>query len=285
MTVNELIASVSIQQSHLPNPKQSIGKIHRDSRKVEVNDVFVAMVGTQVDGHRYVENLLSKKLALVVVSDRFVFEKITKMEVNAILVEDTKEALAYLASEYYGHPSKELKVVGVTGTNGKSSTVLLLHQMATQLSLKSGVISTLYMHNGAEISSTINTTPDSLTTQRLFREMVDNGCQYVFMEVSSHGIHQKRTFGIAFDIAVFTNITHDHLDYHRTFKEYLYCKKELFDHLSREAYALVNIDDKNGQIMWQNSKAQKKSMAIRNATADFNLKIIENQLSGLVLRV
>ncbi|MDI1257183.1 MAG: UDP-N-acetylmuramoyl-L-alanyl-D-glutamate--2,6-diaminopimelate ligase [Flavobacterium sp.] len=259
----------------------TIGKIEFDSRKVEENDIFVAIRGAVSDGHEFINTAISKG-ATVIVCDSF--PEIIVTGVTYIKVKDTNNALAFMAANYYDNPSQNLKLVGITGTNGKTTIASLLYQLFKKAGFKVGLLSTVkILVDDIEYKAT-HTTPDSLTINRFLKEMNDVGVEYCFMEVSSHGIHQKRTEALHFVGGVFTNLSHDHLDYHPTFAEYRDVKKLFFDHLPRTAFALVNIDDKNGLVMLQNTYASKKTYALKSY-ADYKAQILENQLSGLLLKV
>ena len=249
-----------------------------DSRKARVDDVFFAIRGASVDGHDFIPQVLANGCTLIVA------EEIDSVPegVTFIKVKDSSEALALMASNFFDRPSAKLKLVGVTGTNGKTTTTTLLHKLYTKLGYHCGLLSTVVNRIGdREIPST-HTTPDPVSLNALLAEMVADGCSHCFMEVSSHAVHQKRIGGLDFKGAVFTNITHDHLDYHKTFAEYIRVKKSYFDGLNSEAFALTNADDKNGMVMLQNTAAQKHTYALKSP-ADFKVKVLENQFSGLVL--
>ncbi|MCL4156228.1 UNVERIFIED_CONTAM: hypothetical protein GTU68_019827, partial [Idotea baltica] len=227
-----------------------IRNIDFDSRKIAINDAFVAIKGSSVDGHEYI-NLAIKQGAMVVVCEKLPHNlnpKVTYVQVN-----DATKALAIMASNYYGMPSKNLKLVGVTGTNGKTTIATLLYQLFKNAGYKVGLLSTVkIMVDDLEYKAT-HTTPDSLTINRYLKEMNDEGVEFCFMEVSSHGIHQNRTESLYFEGGIFTNLSHDHLDYHDSFDEYRDVKKSFFDKLPRESFALINVDDKNGLVMLQNT--------------------------------
>ncbi len=257
----------------------NVSKISFDSREVIEQSIFVALVGTQVDGHQFITTAI-KKGASVIVCENIPDE--LSEETTYIQVKDGHQALALLAVNFYDNPSQDLKLIGVTGTNGKTTTTTLLHNVFMDLGYKTGLLSTVVNKIGAtEIPST-HTTPNPVALNELLRKMVDEGCEYCFMEVSSHAIHQNRISGLEFDVAGFTNISHDHLDYHKTFKEYIYAKKQFFDELNNTATAIVNIDDPNGLIMVQNSSAKIRTIALKTV-ADYKVKIVENSFSGLVL--
>lgn len=259
----------------------TISSIEVDSRSVEKSCVFVAIKGLTSDGHNYIKQVIKDK-AVAVVCEHFPSE--IKEGITYIKVKDTREAIANMASNFYGNPSSKLKLVGITGTNGKTTTATLLYSLFNKLGYTTGLISTVVNYVGKNEYKATHTTPDVLELNSLLAKMVEQGCDYCFMEVSSHAIDQNRIEGIEYSGAVFTNISHDHLDYHKNFKEYIRVKKLLFDGLSNTAFALYNSDDRNGQIMVQNTKAKTKSFAIKDL-ADFRLKILENNISGLVLRI
>jgi UDP-N-acetylmuramoyl-L-alanyl-D-glutamate--2,6-diaminopimelate ligase len=252
-----------------------------DSRKVGKGDLFIAVSGTQVDGHDFIDDVIKKEVFAIVC------EKLPAAlndNVAYIRVENSAEALGIIASNYYGNPSKDLHIVGVTGTNGKTTTATLLFDLFRGLGYKCGLISTVENKIGEEVKASTHTTPDSIQIQVLLAEMLKKGCTHCFMEVSSHSIDQRRIFGIEFDGGIFTNISHDHLDYHKTFEEYIKAKKLFFDILPKAAFALVNVDDKRGKIMLQNTRARKKTFAIRN-TANYKAKVLSNTFEGLELNV
>lgn len=259
----------------------SVGKIEFDSRKIESDDVFVAIRGTVSDGHDFIEKAISLG-AMAVVCE--VVPETTHDGITYVQVADTSLALAYMSANYYGDPSAKLKLVGVTGTNGKTTIASLLYQMFKKAGYKVGLLSTVKILVDNKEYKATHTTPDSLTINHYMNEMVEEGCDYCFMEVSSHGIHQKRTEGLHFTGGVFTNLSHDHLDYHPTFAEYRDVKKSFFDNLPKTAFAITNIDDKNGPVMLQNTKAKKRTYALKTY-ADYRAQILENQLSGLLLKI
>ncbi len=258
-----------------------LSQVDSDSRTVKQNSVFVAVKGTQVDGHEFIAKAIELG-AIAIVCEVMPEDRVKG--VTYVQVKDSHQALALLAANFYGNPSRELKMIGVTGTNGKTTTTTLLHDVFTDLGYKSGLLSTVVNKIGEKEIPATHTTPNPIALNALLREMVDERCLYCFMEVSSHAIHQNRVAGLDFDIAGFTNISHDHLDYHKTFKEYIYAKKKLFDDLSSNATAIINSDDSNGVVMVQNSKATVKTMALKTV-ADYKVKIIENTFSGLVLNL
>jgi len=258
-----------------------IKKIAFDSRRVDQKTLFVAQKGLLFDGHNFIEKAI-KTGAVAIICEAFpikIHKNITYIQVN-----DSNEALAILASNYYDNPSEKLKLIGVTGTNGKTTIATLLYTLYKNAGYKSGLLSTIKIVVDENEFPATHTTPDSLTINQYLNKMVLQGVSHCFMEVSSHGIHQKRTTGLTFEGGVFTNLTHDHLDYHNSFATYRDVKKSFFDQLPKEAFALVNIDDKNGEIMLQNTKAKKYTYALKTV-ADYKGKIIENQFDGLLLSI
>ncbi|OIQ22525.1 MAG: UDP-N-acetylmuramoyl-L-alanyl-D-glutamate--2,6-diaminopimelate ligase [Flavobacterium sp. MedPE-SWcel] len=259
----------------------AINKIEFDSRLIVAGDVFVAIRGTQSDGHNYIEKAISLG-AIAVVCETLPetdFEGVTFVN-----VQNSGGALAFMASNFYNIPSQDLKLVGITGTNGKTTIASLLYQLFTNAGYKTGLLSTVKVMVGDKEYKATHTTPDSLTINRCLNEMVEAGVEYCFMEVSSHGIHQNRTTGLEFTGGVFTNLSHDHLDYHSSFAEYRDVKKIFFDELPKTAFALVNVDDKNGLVMLQNTRAKKLVYALKTY-ADYKAQILENQLSGLLMKI
>ena len=252
-----------------------------DSRAVAAGDLFIALVGTQSDGHQFIGKALDLGATCIVCQE---FPAELREGITWIKVQDTQEALAHLAANFYGNPSNQLKLVGVTGTNGKTTVATLLYQLYKTAGYKTGLLSTVkIMVDQTEYKAT-HTTPDSITINRFLAQMVYEGVDYCFMEVSSHGIHQKRTAGLSFAGGIFTNLSHDHLDYHANFAEYRDVKKQFFDELAPQSFALTNIDDKNGAVMLQNTKARRCSYALKSM-ADYRAQILENQLGGLLLKV
>jgi UDP-N-acetylmuramoyl-L-alanyl-D-glutamate--2,6-diaminopimelate ligase len=258
-----------------------IGKIDFDSRKIEKNDLFVAIRGTISDGHDYISKAIDLGASAIICDS---FPEDIAEGVTYIQVKDTNAALAVVAANYFGNPSQKLQLVGVTGTNGKTTIASLLYQLYKKAGHKVGLLSTVkIMVDDVEYKAT-HTTPDSITINSYLAKMVESGVDYCFMEVSSHGVHQKRTEALHFVGGVFTNLSHDHLDYHPTFAEYRDVKKSFFDHLPKTAFALSNIDDKNGSVVLQNTVAKKCSYALKSY-ADYKAQILESQLSGLLLKV
>lgn len=258
-----------------------INEINFDSRKVRQNDVFVAQKGVTVDGHQFINKAISLG-AIAIICEEIPAEK--KEGVTYVEVEDSNIALAIMASNFYNNPSEKLQLVGVTGTNGKTTVATLLYQLFKKAGFSVGLLSTVkIIINNVEYEAT-HTTPNPLAINKYLDEMLEAGVEYCFMEVSSHGIHQKRTEGLHFTGGIFTNLSHDHLDYHSSFSEYRDVKKMFFNQLPKSAFALVNIDDKNGSIMMQNTKAKKQTYALKTL-ADFKAKILEKRFSGSLVVV
>jgi UDP-N-acetylmuramoyl-L-alanyl-D-glutamate--2,6-diaminopimelate ligase len=259
----------------------TISKIEFDSRKIELNDVFVAIRGTLSDGHDYIEKALALGAIAVICEE---FPSVIVNGVTYVKVKDSNEAFAFLAANYYDNPSENIRLVGITGTNGKTTIASLLYQLFKKAGYKVGLLSTVKIMVDEQEFKATHTTPDSLTINKYLDLMVQEGCEFCFMEVSSHGVHQKRTEALRFVGGVFTNLSHDHLDYHNTFAEYRDVKKSFFDSLTKDAFAITNIDDKNGLVMLQNTKAKKLSYALKSY-ADYKAQILENQLTGLLLKI
>ena len=259
----------------------AVRNIEFDSRKVELNDVFVAIKGTVSDGHSYITKA-AENGALVIICE--ILPETIINGITYIQVADSHKALAIMAANYFENPSENIKLIGITGTNGKTTISTLLYDLFTAAGYKTGLISTVKVMVGSTRYEAKRTTPDSITINKYLDEMVQEGVEFCFMEVSSHGIHQKRTEGLHFSGGIFTNLSHDHLDYHKDFKEYRDVKKKFFDQLPKSAFALVNIDDKNGAYMLQNSKAKKYTYALKSY-ADYKVQILENQFTGLLLKI
>ena len=278
--LKDILYKLAIEAVH-GSAEVAVGKIEFDSRKIEKNDVFVAIRGSVSDGHEFIEKAIELGAAAIVCD---VFPKNFEKDVVYVQVKDTNKALAFMAANYFGNPSEKLKLVGITGTNGKTTIASLLYQLFKKAGFKVGLISTVkILVDDIEYKAT-HTTPDSLTINYYLAEMSDAAVDYCFMEVSSHGIHQKRTEALHFVGGVFTNLSHDHLDYHPTFAEYRDVKKSFFDNLSKSAFVLTNVDDKNGAVMLQNTVANKRTYALKTY-ADYKAQILENQLSGLLLKI
>jgi UDP-N-acetylmuramoyl-L-alanyl-D-glutamate--2,6-diaminopimelate ligase len=278
--LRDLLYKVAIEAVNGPTDVAVTG-VEFDSRKIRKGDVFVAIRGTQSNGHEFIAKAIAQGAA-VVVCEELPADVITA--VTYVQVQSASAALAYMAANLYGNPSRSLKLTGVTGTNGKTTIASLLYMLFRNAGYKAGLLSTVkVMVNDREYAAT-HTTPDSLTINKYLREMVDEGVDFCFMEVSSHGIHQNRTEGLEFAGGIFTNLSHDHLDYHASFAEYRDVKKSFFDHLPKGAFALTNADDKNGNVMLQNTAAKKLTYGLKTY-ADFRAQILENQLSGLLLKI
>jgi UDP-N-acetylmuramoyl-L-alanyl-D-glutamate--2,6-diaminopimelate ligase len=278
--LKDIFYKVAIESVH-GSTDLTIEKIEFDSRKVSNNDIFVAIKGTLSDGHQFIDKAVSLGASVIVCE---VLPTTLSENCTYVKVQNSNQALAFLSANYYDNPSEKLKLVGITGTNGKTTIASLLYQMFKKAGYKVGLLSTVkIMVDELEYKAT-HTTPDSLTINKYLDEMVAVGCEFCFMEVSSHGIHQKRTESLHFEGGVFTNLSHDHLDYHETFAEYRDVKKSFFDGLPKSAFAITNIDDKNGEVMFQNTAARKKTYALKTY-ADFKAQILENQLTGLVLKI
>jgi len=252
-----------------------------DSRQAKKFSLFVAVKGTQMDGHDYIAQAIKQGSQAIICET--LPENLVK-DVNYVQVKNSRYAAGIIASNFFDNPSEDLKLVGVTGTNGKTTTATLLYELFVGLGYKVGLISTVRnLINGVEVAAT-HTTPDPINLNKLLAEMVGAGCEFCFMEVSSHALHQHRVAGLNFKGAIFTNITHDHLDYHETFSNYIAAKKMLFDGLSSKAFALINVDDKNGEVMVQNTKAKVVTYGLKSM-ADRKAKILENNLTGLILNI
>ncbi|MCI4648317.1 UDP-N-acetylmuramoyl-L-alanyl-D-glutamate--2,6-diaminopimelate ligase [Phaeodactylibacter sp.] len=277
-TLETLLEPVKVLAANGPLG-QEVESLQFDSRKVKRGDVFIAIRGTQVDGHDYIASAVEKGATAIIAET---LPETLPDHLASVQVADSAKALGEMASLFYGEPSKQLKLVGVTGTNGKTTTVTLLHELFLKLGYKAGLLSTVRNKIGETPLPATHTTPDALSVQALLREMVDAGCDYAFMEVSSHAAHQRRIAGLNFDGAVFTNITHDHLDYHKTFKAYIEAKKMFFDMLPDTAFALVNIDDRRGEVMLQNTLAKRYTYSLRSM-ANFRAKLLDNSVTGLQL--
>ena len=281
MILSELLTAIEPIEV-IGSTEKEIKGLHFDSRKVGQGDLFVAQVGTAVDGHTFIEGCVEKGAAAVVLSDRAFMHD--AKGVTYILVENTDKALGLLASKWFGEPSKALTLVGVTGTNGKTTIATLLYKLVRALGHKAGLLSTVVNYIENEAVPATHTTPDAIELNGLLRRMVDAGCEYAFMEVSSHAIAQERIAGLDFDGALFTNLTRDHIDYHKTFDNYRDTKKRLFDGLKKTAFAVTNKDDKNGLVMTQNCKADVKTYSTRSL-ADYKAQILEEGFEGMMLNI
>ena len=263
------------------NTAVPVTALHIDSRKVVKGDVFIAIKGVAADGHQFIDSVVEKGAVAIVCE---VMPDNLKEGVTYVQVENSSAAAGYMAHNFYGQPSEKVKLVGVTGTNGKTTIATLLYKLFTALGYKCGLLSTVQNHIGNEIVPATHTTPDSISLNALLKRMVDEGCTHVFMETSSHALHQQRVAGLKYVVGLFSNITHDHLDYHKTFDEYIRVKKSFFDGLSADAHAISNADDKRGAVMLQNTLAHKYFYSLRTM-AEFKGKILENGLTGLVMTI
>ncbi len=278
MILSDILNGVDVLDI-LGNKEIEISEIVFDSRKAVKNSLYIAIKGTLVDGHQYIPSAIEKGAKAIVCE---VLPEQKEEGIIYIKVENSSKVLGLLASNFYGNPSEKLTLVGVTGTNGKTSVSTLLFDIFKKMGYSSVLISTVEYRIGDEVFPSTHTTPDIITLNKILSKAVEQGCQYAFMEVSSHGIHQGRIDGLNFRIAGFTNITHDHLDYHKTFLEYLNTKKRFFDELPQTAVAITNIDDKNGLVMLQNTKAKKKTYAVKTL-ADYHGKLLELDFNGMLL--
>jgi UDP-N-acetylmuramoyl-L-alanyl-D-glutamate--2,6-diaminopimelate ligase len=276
----DILKSIEVLQVQ-GGTNQYLTGIAFDSRKVFQGVLFVAFKGTQTDGHDYIEQAISAGAAAVVCEQ---WPVKVPAQIAVIQVKNSANALSKLASAYYDHPSGKFKLVGITGTNGKTTTVTLLHRLFTGLGYKSGCFTTIRNYIGDKTLEATHTTPDPVQLNRIMKDMVDAGCEYVFMEVSSHALVQERVAGLQFAGGIFSNITHDHLDYHKTFEEYIRAKKLFFDNLPAESFSLINADDRNGRIIVQNTPSRVSYFGIRSM-AEFKGRILESQASGMLLNI
>ncbi|HTG56577.1 MAG TPA: UDP-N-acetylmuramoyl-L-alanyl-D-glutamate--2,6-diaminopimelate ligase, partial [Niabella sp.] len=252
-----------------------------DSRSVQPGHLFIALKGVAADGHQFIAKAIQSGASAIVCE---VLPEAIDQAVTYVQVEDSAAAAGIIAHNFYGRPSTRVKLVGVTGTNGKTTVATLLYQLFSALGYKCGLLSTVQNHIGSKVVAATHTTPDAVQLNRLLGQMVEEGCSYVFMEVSSHAINQRRIEGLEFAVAIFTNISHDHLDYHKTFDEYIRVKKQFFDKLPKSAFAITNIDDKRGMVMVQNTMAAVKTYSLK-AVSDFKGKILDNGIMGLHMLV
>ena len=280
MKLEEVIKKIDIIEviGHTDN---EISGIHIDSRKVDQRHLFVAVKGTQTDGHAYISKAIEKGASAIVCET---IPDITEENVTYIKVKDTEDCVGKLATTFYGDPTNKLELIGVTGTNGKTTIATLLYNMFRKFGYKVGLISTVCNYIDDKAIPTEHTTPDPITLNKLLGQMADEGCKYVFMEVSSHSVAQKRIGGLKFAGGIFTNLTRDHLDYHGTVDNYLKAKKTFFDNLSKKAFALINLDDKNGMIMVQNTKAKIHTYSLRSIS-DFKGKVLEDGFEGMLIDI
>lgn len=279
MLLRDVLYKVSIR-SVSGSTDIAVKDIQIDSRRVQPGTLFIAIKGVAADGHQFIEKAIESG-AVAIISETQVA---SREGVTMLQVENSSAASGYIASNFFGQPSSKMKVVGVTGTNGKTTIATLLYKLFTALGYKCGLLSTVDNHIGDRVVPATHTTPDPISLNRLMKEMLDEGCTHVFMEVSSHAVAQHRTTSLEFDGGLFSNITHDHLDYHKTFDEYIRVKKAFFDGLSSSAFAISNADDKRGEVMLQNTNAKKYYYSLKTLV-DFKGKIIENGLAGLVMNI
>lgn len=280
MNINEFINIIPLTKL-IKNNEGDFIKLEFDSRKVNKGDLFVAIKGSITDGHNYIKDVINKNVSIVVCEE---LPENPNPRITWIQVRCSAETLAIISSTYYNNPSSKLKLIGITGTNGKTTIASSLYNLMSEMGYNCGLISTnRIIINDVQLPAT-HTTPDTLSLNEIINKMVDKACEYCFMEVSSHAVHQKRICGLYFYAGVFTNLSHDHLDYHKNFAEYLIAKKAFFDNLPETAFALTNFDDKNGKIMTQNTKAKKLGYAIKSH-ADYKCRIIEKHIDGMLLKI
>ncbi|MEM9935355.1 MAG: UDP-N-acetylmuramoyl-L-alanyl-D-glutamate--2,6-diaminopimelate ligase [Bacteroidota bacterium] len=275
--LRDLLTGIAIEDIR-GEEEREIRELNFDSRKGEENSLFIAIRGTVADGHQFIDKTKAKTIVCEA------WPEVLKEDVTYIRVKNTRKVLSELSANFFGRPADTLKVIGVTGTNGKTSVASLLYQALNNLGVKTGLVSTIDYRIGEKVIPSTHTTPDPIRLHQMFLQMLEEGCEYVCMEVSSHALSQDRTASIPFRAAIFTNITHDHLDYHGTFANYIAAKKILFDQLPKDALALINVDDKNGKVMVQNTKASVRSYALKGM-ADYRSRVIENSLTGLHVEI
>ncbi len=270
------------------NGRIEVDSVCNDSRKVTHGSLFVAVKGYATDGHEYIARAIGMGASVIVYEDQarldMQLESIDDEGITLVRTESSRHALAIIAANFYDNPSHKLTLVGITGTNGKTTTVTLLHRMFTAMGYNCGLLSTIANFVGTRGTEAVNTTSDPITINSLLNEMVNAGCGYCFMEVSSIGVEQERVAGLKFKAGIFSNLTHDHLDYHKTFAEYLRCKKLFFDTLPSDSYAITNLDDRNGMVMVQNTKAKVITYSCRSI-ADHTCRIIEQSFEGMLLKM
>ena len=280
MKLEELIKGINVIEIK-GDSTQTVSGIHMDSRKVEAGHLFIAVKGTQTDGHAYIGKAIELGASAIVCET---FPEDMASQVTYIKVADTEDCVGKLATAFYGDPTSKLELIGVTGTNGKTTIATLLYNMFRKFGYKVGLISTVCNYIDDEAIPTEHTTPDPITLNKLLGRMADEGCKYAFMEVSSHSVAQKRIGGLKFAGGIFTNLTRDHLDYHQTVDNYLKAKKAFFDNLPKSAFALTNLDDKNGMVMVQNTKAKVCTYSLRSIS-DFKGKVLEDGFEGMLLDI
>ncbi len=279
MQLNKITREIQSIHTILPKNESEITGVNIDSRLVAPGDIFIAMRGTQVDGHKYIAAAEEKGAAAIVCE---ALPELINPNVAYIKVADSQAVAGKIATTFYGNPTERLKLVGVTGTNGKTTIATLLYELFRSMGHKCGLLSTVCNYIDGEAYPSTHTTPDVVSLNRLLGKMADEGCEYVFMEVSSHSLAQERVGGLRFAGGIFTNLTRDHIDFHNTMEEYLRCKKSFFDHLPSDAFAITNLDDKNGPVMVQNTRADIKKYSARTL-GDYKGRIIETHLDGMLL--
>ena len=280
MNLELLIDRIHVLEVHGTTDKEITG-VNIDSRRIDRGHLFIAVSGTQTDGHYYIPSAIEKGAVAVICE---VMPKEQDPEVTYLRVENSEQVVGIVATTYYGDPTSKLKLVGVTGTNGKTTIATVLYNMFRFMNHKAGLLSTVANYIDGEMIPAHHTTPDPITLNQLLARMADAGCEYVFMEVSSHSIVQNRIGGLHFAGGLFTNLTRDHLDYHKTFENYLKAKKLFFDNLTEDAFAIVNLDDRNGQVMVQNTKAEVKTYSMQQM-ADYKAAVIESHFEGMYLEI
>ena len=287
MILDKVIAGCGVTAIYGDGTKE-VSAVCNDSRKAVPGSLFVAVRGFTSDGHSFIAAAVTKGACVIVCEDLEMAQSqiagTGAGDITVVMVESSRHALAIIAANFYDNPSEKLTLVGITGTNGKTTTVTLLHRMFTAMGYNCGLLSTIANYVGNKGTEAVNTTSDPLTINSLMNEMVEAGCEYCFMEVSSIGVEQERVAGLKFKVGIFSNLTHDHLDYHHTFAEYLRCKKLFFDTLPSDAFAVTNIDDRNGMVMVQNTKARIVTYSCRKI-ADHTCRIIEQSFEGMQLRI
>src|SRR5580704_4313177 len=279
-TLQDILYKVNLRSVH-GNLNASVNDLQIDSRKVSKDSVFIAVKGVSADGHKFIDDVIGKGATVIVCE---VLPDQLNNEIVYVQVENSAAAAGFMAHNFYGQPSEKLKLVGVTGTNGKTTVATLLYKLFESLGCKSGLLSTVQNQVGGTVIPATHTTPDAISLNALLKKMVDAGCTHAFMETSSHAIHQNRIAGLQYAGAIFTNITHDHLDYHKTFDEYIRVKKSFFDSLPSSAFAISNADDKRGKVMLQNTNAKKHFYSLKTM-AEFKGRILENNLTGLIMTI
>ena len=279
-TLRDILYNVSIREVH-GSTDTTVNSLSIDSRAVTQGGAFIAIKGVHADGHLFIDKAIAQGAAAIICEE---LPQTLADGLTYVLVNSSATAAGVIAGNFYDNPSHKLKLVGVTGTNGKTTIATLLFRLFSKLRFHCGLLSTVQNQIGDKVVPATHTTPDAIHLNALLADMVDEGCEYVFMEVSSHAVHQQRIAGLKFAGGIFSNITHDHLDYHKTFDEYIRVKKAFFDGLPATAFALTNLDDKRGNVMLQNTKAKKQSYSLKTV-ADFKGKILENNLTGLIMTV